>query len=127
MYFALKHIHLAAIVLSAVLLSIRYALIMAHSEKVNARLLRIAPHAVDSVLVLSGIGLLIYLGIVPFTAGNEWFTEKLTCILAYFALAFFMLKMAKGRLICTFAYLGALGWLFMAGRVAVSKIPALLG
>jgi uncharacterized membrane protein SirB2 len=127
MYFALKHIHLLAIVLSALLLSIRYALIMAESDKVQAKFLRITPHVVDSVLILSGIGLVISMGFMPFTAGNEWFTEKVTCILAYFALAMFTLRIAKGRLIRTFAYFGAIGWLFMAGRIAVTKIPALMG
>lgn len=127
MYFALKHIHLLAIALSAILLSVRYALIMAESAKVNAKFLRITPHIVDSVLILSGIGLVIASGFIPFTAGSEWFTEKVTCILAYFALAMFTLRIAKGRLIRTFAYFGAIGWLFMAGRIAVTKIPALMG
>ncbi|MDG3087431.1 SirB2 family protein [Vibrio hannami] len=127
MYFALKHIHLVAIALSAILLSIRYALIMADSSKVNAKILKVTPHIVDSVLLVSGIALVFTLGFVPFTAGTEWFTEKVTCILAYFALAMFTLRMAKGKLIRTFAFFGALGWLFMAGRIAVTKIPALMG
>lgn len=127
MYFALKHLHLLAIALSAILLSIRYALIMAESDKINHKLLRITPHIVDTVLILTGVALVFMLGFVPFTAGSEWFTEKVTCILAYFALAFFTLKVARGKLIRTFAYFGAIGWLFMAGRIAVTKIPALMG
>ncbi|WED22511.1 SirB2 family protein [Vibrio sp. JC009] len=127
MYFALKHIHLLSIALSAILLSVRYALITMESDKLNAKILKIAPHVVDTVLILSGVGLVISMGFVPFTPGTEWFTEKVTCILAYFALTLFVVKIAKGKLIRAFAFFGALGWLFMAGNVAVSKVPALMG
>lgn len=127
MYFALKHTHLLAIALSAILLSIRYALIMANSPKTEIKALKIMPHAVDTVIIVSGIALVFFMGFIPFTGGSEWFTEKVTCILAYFALSFFTVRVAKGKLIRTFAFFGALGWLFMAGRIAVTKVPALMG
>jgi uncharacterized membrane protein SirB2 len=50
-----------------------------------------------------------------------------TCILAYFALGFFTLKVAKHKLLRTFAFFGALGWLVMAGKIAMTKMPALMG
>ncbi|MFC1237754.1 SirB2 family protein [Vibrio sp. F74] len=127
MYFALKNIHMLSIVLSAILLSIRYALMMANSPMIEKKFLKISPHVIDTILILSGIGLIFSLGFIPFTPGNEWFTEKVTCILAYFALGFFTLKVAKNRLLRTFALFGALGWLVMAGKIAITKVPALIG
>lgn len=127
MYFALKNIHMLAIALSAILLSIRYALLMANSSLLEKKVLKITPHVVDTVLLLTGVGLIISLGFIPFTPGNEWFTEKVTCILAYFALGFFTLKVAKHKLLRTFAFFGALGWLVMAGKIAMTKMPALMG
>ena len=127
MYLAIKNIHLLSIAISALLLSIRYVLLMANSSMIEKKVLKILPHIVDTILLLSGIGLIISLGFVPFTPGNEWFTEKVTCILAYFALGFFTLRVANHRLVRTFAFFGALGWLLMAGNIAMTKIPALMG
>lgn len=118
-----------AIVLSAILLSIRYAALMANpnSTFINKKVLKIAPHVVDTILLLTGVALVIMMGFVPFSAGSEWFTEKVTCILAYFALGFFSIRMAKNRLLRTFAFFGALGWMLMAGKIAMTKMPALVG
>jgi len=126
-YFALKNIHMLSIAVSAILLSIRYALVMANPSMIEKKCLKIFPHIVDTILLLSGISLVISLGFIPFTQGNEWFTEKVMCIFVYFALGFFTLHVAKNRLTKTFAFLGALGWLLMAGKIAVTKIPVFMG
>ncbi|GLO61602.1 hypothetical protein MACH09_21100 [Vibrio sp. MACH09] len=127
MYLALKNIHLLSIALSAILLSVRFALVMANSQLIDKKFIKIAPHVVDTVLLLTGIGLIISLGFIPFTAGTEWFTQKVTCILAYFALGFFALKMAKNKLLRIFAFFGALGWLVMAANIAMTKTSSLMG
>nr|WP_216613477.1 SirB2 family protein [Vibrio sp. 99-8-1] len=124
---ALKNIHLLSIALSAILLSVRFALVMANSQLIDKKFIKIAPHVVDTVLLLTGIGLIISLGFIPFTAGTEWFTQKVTCILAYFALGFFALKMAKNKLLRIFAFFGALGWLVMAANIAMTKTSSLMG
>lgn len=127
MYFALKHIHFLAIALSALLLSVRFALVMAESQLMEKKLIRVAPHVVDTILILSGVGLVFAMGFVPFTPGAEWFTQKTTCILAYFALGFFALKLAKNKLLRIFGFFGALGWMLMAANIAMTKSTSLLG
>lgn len=127
MHFVLKNIHLLAVALSAILLSIRYALLMAESAKIEHELFQRVPPVVDAVMLLSGIGLIFVTGLVPFSAEATWFTEKITCLLAYFALGFFTIRMAKGKLIRTFAYFGTIGWLFAAGKVTLTKIPTIMG
>lgn len=127
MYEGLKHFHLFTIALSATLLSVRYGLMMANSTWLEKKFFKVAPHVIDTFLLLSGIGLILVTGFVPFTSSAPWLTEKLTCVLAYIALGFFALKIGKNKLLRTFAFLGALGWLLMAGSVAVSKVPLFLG
>jgi uncharacterized membrane protein SirB2 len=127
MYAALKHIHLLTIAVSAALLSIRFALLMMNSPKRNLRFLKVVPHVVDTALLLSGIGLIVVTGQIPFTESAPWLTNKITCVLAYIALGFFALKLAKNKLLQFFAFFGALGWLLMAANIAFTKNPSLLG
>ncbi|USD64639.1 SirB2 family protein [Vibrio sp. SCSIO 43136] len=129
MYTALKHIHLISIAISAILLIVRYSLMMGKepSPWLQHGLLKRLPHIVDSILLLTGLGLIYLTGFIPYTPEGAWLTEKLTCVMAYFALAFFTLKLAKNGLLRTFGFLGALGWLIMAGNMATTKVPSLLG
>ncbi|GAK86634.1 protein SirB2 [Vibrio ponticus] len=125
MYEGLKHFHLLTIALSATLLSVRFALLLANSELRNNKFLKVFPHVNDTLLLASGIALSVITGFIPFTAAAPWLTMKITCVLAYIALGFFALKLAKNNLLRIFAFLGALGWLGIAGKIAVTKTPLL--
>ncbi|MBY8316265.1 SirB2 family protein [Vibrio fluvialis] len=127
MYEGLKHFHLLTIGLSALLLSVRYVLMMMDSELRQHKFLKVFPHIVDTFLLLSGIGLIFVTGFVPFTAAAPWMTDKLTSVLAYIALGFFALKLGRNKLLRTFAFFGALGWLAIAGKIAITKVPMFFG
>ncbi|GAL14823.1 protein sirB2 [Vibrio astriarenae] len=127
MYEGIKHLHLMTIALSAALLTVRYAMMMANSGLSNAKFFKVFPHINDTVLLVSGLVLIMITGFVPFTPQGLWLTEKFTCVFAYIALGFFSLKMAKNNLLRTFAFFGAMGWLAMAGKVAVTKTPLFFG
>ena len=127
MYEGIKHFHLMTVVISATLLSLRYALMMANSGLLEKKFLKVFPHINDTCLLLSGIGLIFITGFIPFTPAAPWLSEKITCVLAYIALGFFALKLGKNKLLRTFAFFGALGWLAMAGKIAVTKAPMFLG
>ncbi|ELV8645511.1 SirB2 family protein [Vibrio fluvialis] len=127
MYEGLKHFHLLTIGLSALLLAVRYVLMMMDSELRQHKFLKVFPHIVDTFLLLSGIGLIFVTGFVPFTAAAPWMTDKLTSVLAYIALGFFALKLGRNKLLRTFAFFGALGWLAIAGKIAVTKVPMFFG
>ena len=127
MYEALKHIHLLTIALSAAFLSVRFALTLMNSPKRNIRFLKVLPHVVDTMLLLSGIALIYITGFIPFTESAPWLTNKITCVLAYIALGFFALKLAKNKLLQIFAFLGAMGWLVMAANIATTKTSTLFG
>lgn len=127
MYEGLKHFHLLTIAISATLLSVRFALMMANSKLLENKFLKVFPHINDTFLLLSGIYLIVITGFIPFTPAAPWLTEKLTCVLAYIALGFFALKLGRNKLLRTFSFFGALGWLAMAGKVAVTKTPMFFG
>ncbi|GAD80293.1 SirB2 family protein [Vibrio ezurae] len=127
MYVALKNIHLILIALSAGLFITQYILMVTQSPLQNKKFIKITPHAVNGLLILSGILLLLVTGWVPFRPGSEWLTEKFTCVLAYIALGVFALKLGKNQLLRGFAFLGALGWLLMAAKIGMTKMPILMG
>ncbi|WP_162063289.1 SirB2 family protein [Vibrio taketomensis] len=122
MYEGLKHFHLLTIALSATLLSVRFVLLMANSPLRENKFLKVFPHINDTALLLSGVALIVLF--IPWSAA-PWLPSKLTCVLAYIALGFFALKLAKNNLLRIFAFLGALGWLMMAGKIAITKTPLL--
>ncbi|KJY81485.1 hypothetical protein TW81_18185 [Vibrio galatheae] len=127
MYEGLKHFHLLTIAISATLLSVRFAMMMANSPFLEKKFFKVFPHINDTALLLSGIGLIFITGFIPFTPAAPWLTEKITCVLAYIALGFFALKLGKNKLLRTFSFFGALGWLAMAGKVAITKTPMFFG
>ena len=127
MYEGLKHFHLLTVVISATLLSVRYVLMMMDSAMLEKKFLKVFPHINDTFLLVSGISLIVVTGFIPFTPAAPWLTEKISCVLVYIALGFFALKLGKNKLLRTFAFLGAIGWLAMAGKLAVTKTPFLFG
>jgi len=56
MYEGLKHFHMLTIAISALLLSVRYVLLMMNSKHLQNKFLKITPHVVDTFLLLSGVG-----------------------------------------------------------------------
>lgn len=123
MYEIVKAIHLLTIAISAAMLTIRYGLIMADSAWINKKFFKIFPHINDTLLLLSGVALIAITGFIPFTPAAPWLTDKLMCVLAYIALGVFAIKMGKNKLIRSLAFFGALGWLAIAGKIAVTKAP----
>ncbi len=123
LYMSLKHIHLLSIALSVFLLTLRYILMMMNSSVLHKKWLKITPHIVDTVLLASGITLIFITGFIPFTPAAPWLTEKITCVLVYIALGFIALKLGKTKLIRSIAFFGALGWLYWAAHLAITKVP----
>lgn len=121
MYAAFKHLHMVAIALSVLLFVFRYGLVMANSSLLEKKFVKVTPHVVDTIMLLTGIALIFITGFMPFTESGSWLTQKLSCVLAYFALGYFTLKHGKNKVFKTFAFLGSLGWLMAAAKIAMTK------
>lgn len=123
MYMAYKHFHLLMVVLSVSFLLVRYAMSLKPAAILQTKFFKIAPHVIDTLLLVSAVLLMMTLQQYPFV--NAWLTEKFLAVLAYIALGVMAFKgrTAAIRWIC---FLGALGWLGLVLRVAMTKQPVFL-
>ncbi|GAA4876731.1 SirB2 family protein [Ferrimonas pelagia] len=124
-YEALKHIHMTTIGLSVALLLLRFVWVMRGSAMMQQKWVKVLPHVVDTLLLLSGIVLMITTGWMPLR--DAWLTEKLIALVAYIVLGAIALKAPKGKLFKSFAMLGALGWVYYMAVLAMTKQAMLLG
>lgn len=106
MYFAIKHLHVTCVVLSAAGFLLRGLWMITGSPLLRHRLSRVLPHIVDSLLLLSAITLAVMIQQYPFAAG--WVTAKVAGLLAYILLGTIALKRGRTRGIRITAFAGAL-------------------
>lgn len=124
MYMAFKHTHLLLIALSLSFLLLRFVLAWRQSPWLQQKFVKIAPHVVDTLLLLSAVGLMVQIQQYPFS--TPWLTEKLLAVLAYIGLGVMAFK-GRNQLLRSFALVGALGWLVVIFKIAISKQPVLFG
>ncbi|WP_372626747.1 SirB2 family protein [Arsukibacterium sp.] len=120
---AFKSLHLLLAVLSVSLLFIRFGMMLRSSPMLQHKLLKIGPHVVDTLLILSAVVLM--LSIKQYPLVDSWLTEKVIALLAYIALAVMALR-GRTMSIRWLCFLGALGWLGLMVRVALDKQPVFI-
>ncbi|GIU47207.1 SirB2 family protein [Shewanella algidipiscicola] len=124
LYPAIKHIHLTFIALSVLFFIVRFALHLKQSPIMDKKFVKVAPHVIDTLLVLSGLTLCFIIKQYPFQ--DVWLTEKIGALLAYIFLATIALKANRNKLFKIFAALGAIAWIVYAGKVAMLKQAIIL-
>lgn len=115
----LKHLHMTVAAISILLFTFRFALTLVNSEKLTLKWLKIAPHIIDTLLLGFGIALSIQLAINP--AEQLWLAEKLFAVVAYIFTGYYTLKLARNRTMQIIGFLGAMGWIMLVVRIAMSK------
>ena len=115
----LKHLHMTVAVISILLFTFRFALTLVNSNKLSLKWLKIAPHIIDTLLLSLGIALSIKLAINP--AEQLWLAEKLLAVFAYIFTGYYTLKLARNRTMQIIGFLGAIGWVMLIVRIAISK------
>lgn len=121
MYMMFKHIHLTAIALSVFLFVLRFIWSQFSPSVLEKKWLKITPHIVDTILLLSALGLCVILNQYPFVQG--WLTFKVVGLVAYILLGLFALKWARNAPLKWIGFIGALTWLGLIAKVAVTKQP----
>ncbi|WP_096084416.1 SirB2 family protein [Agaribacterium haliotis] len=81
LFVLLKHLHVWLVLLSLGLFCIRLSWLNKHSHLLKRRLVKILPHAVDTLLALTGLGMLLLLNYQSAMPG--WLSLKLFLLLAY--------------------------------------------
>jgi uncharacterized membrane protein SirB2 len=83
-YLFVKYLHVTCVVLSVSLFVVRAALELLAQPWRQWRLLKVAPHVIDTVLLTSALWLAWRIGQYPFV--NGWLTAKVLALLAYILL-----------------------------------------
>ncbi len=83
-YLWVKYLHVTCVVLSVSLFVLRAALELMAQPWRQWRLLKMAPHVIDTVLLTSALWLAWRIGQYPFVHG--WLTAKMLALLAYILL-----------------------------------------
>ena len=122
-YLALKHLHVTCVVLSGLGFALRGWWMLNDSPLLRARLTRVVPHVVDTLLLGSALLMAWQSGQYPFAQG--WLTAKFFGLLAYILCGTMALKRArtKGRRV-VFLVLALLAYAYIVG-VALTRNPLL--
>jgi uncharacterized membrane protein SirB2 len=112
-------------VLSVALFSLRFIWLLAGSDKLQQKWVKITPHIIDTLLLALGIAMAIKLNINP--TEQYWFAEKLFAVIAYIFTGYYTLKLARNRTMQIIGYLGAIGWVMLIVRLALTKTPVFIG
>lgn len=120
----LYKIHVASVLLSLTGFVIRGFLMLLDSPLLQSKLARIAPHVIDTVLLISGISLIVTMGYYPWE--QPWLAGKIILLLAYIVVGTIALKRGKTKLIRTVAFAGALAiFALMLTMARTRQIPFL--
>lgn len=119
MYIALKHLHIACVVLSVSGFVLRFALTARGSALVQRRFARTAPHVVDTVLLAAAIGMLIVGAMNPLD--QPWLLAKFAGLLAYIVFGMFALRRARTSAGRVMALVGALASFAFVVAAALTK------
>ena len=121
-YAALKMIHVTSVVISYLLFYLRSMWKMQGSPALQQRWVKITPHVVDTVLLVSAIALAIRIQQDP--VHDSWLSAKVIGLLFYIGLGMTALKFGKTRKGRISAWIAAqLVFLYIV-LVAVTKNPA---
>ena len=120
-YVALKHLHVACVMLSGLGFCLRGWWMLRESPLRQHRLTRILPHVVDSLLLGSAVTMAWMSGQYPFV--NAWLTAKLFGLVAYILLGMMALKRGRTMTIrARYFGLAVLAYLYIVS-VALTRSP----
>lgn len=120
-YLAVKHLHIACVVLSIAGFCLRGVLLMRKSALAGRHWFRILPHVNDSILLAAALTLTVLIGQYPFV--DAWLTAKIFGLIAYIILGALALRpgrSARLRIAAGFAAVAVFGWI---ASVALTRHP----
>lgn len=119
----LKSIHVTCVVLSYTLFLLRGLWLMRGSPIMQQRWVKIAPHSIDSVLLVSAVALAWQLGYSPFNA--PWLAAKILALLLYIGLGILAFRSGTATQARLVAWLSAQAVFFYIVAVAIAHDPLL--
>lgn len=120
-YLLLKTLHIIFVVSSYMLFFLRGIWSLNGSAIMQKRWIKIVPHVVDTLLLISAMALAFTIRQYPFT--DAWLTAKIIGLLLYVALGFVALRVGMSKHIRFFAWLAAQATFAYIVLVAVTHNP----
>ena len=120
MYPLLKHLHLLFIALSLITFLLRGFWMLNGSAMLQKKIVRIAPHIINTFMLLTGIAIAVYLKLS--LGDHPWLIAKIVGIVLFIALGVAMVK-AGNRGVKLGLWLLALLVFIDIAMIAVSKSP----
>jgi uncharacterized membrane protein SirB2 len=114
-------VHVVCVVISASLFVARGAAETAGADWRKWRVLRVAPHFVDTVLLASAVTMVWLLGLSPIA--QPWLAAKLVGLVCYIGLGLVALRFGGTKKVRRIAFAGALVTLAYIVSVALSRDP----
>jgi uncharacterized membrane protein SirB2 len=123
-YYAVKSLHVSAVVLSYALFFLRGVWMLQGSPRLGARWVRTVPHVVDSVLLAAAVVLVLMLREYPF--GTGWLTAKTIGLVVYIGLGTVALRRGRSKRVRLRAWIAAQAVFVYIVSVALTKNPFVL-
>jgi len=121
LYFPALFIHLTCVLISVSFFTVRFVWMWQGNSLLQARWVKISPHIIDSLLLLSAIGLMFIVDQYPFI--NDWLTVKLFALVVYIVAGTIALKRGKTLAIRTIAGAFSIVTVLYMMTVALSRHP----
>ena len=125
LYLPIKHMHLSFVTLSVLFFVIRVAFMFANKAIHQKKWAKIVSRALDTFLIITAIMLCFIINQSPLL--DNWLTEKVIAVIAYIVLAYIALYKAETLKTKFLTSIGAVGWVLIAGNLAMSKQAMILG
>jgi uncharacterized membrane protein SirB2 len=119
-YLSVRHLHVGAVVLSITLFVLRARWSLYSPARLRQRWVKIVPHIIDSVLLLSGASLAWQLGVAGV---RGWLPAKLAALVLYIVLGAVALRYGKTRGARIAAMIAAVVTFAYIASVALTKSP----
>jgi len=121
MYFFIKYIHVASVILSISGFILRGIWMMQESTMLSHRTVKILPHVIDTLLLLSAL-MLVFIN-DQYSFSSHWLTVKVVALVVYIFLGMFAFKWAKTKASKISYWLLAVLMFFYIVSVAITKEP----
>jgi uncharacterized membrane protein SirB2 len=124
-YQSLKHFHMGCAALSGTLFLLRGRWMLRASPMLQQTWVRIAPHVIDTLLLASAIGLVVWSHQYP--GQQPWLSAKLLALVGYIVLGTIALKRGRTKGQRQAAFVAALALFLYIVAVAATKQPLPFG
>lgn len=122
-YALIKMIHISSVITSFLFFFIRGIWLIKDSPTLRKRWVRILPHVVDTILLVSAVTLAYKIQQNPIS--DPWLTAKVSGLLVYIGLGMVAIRFGKTRTIRIRAWIAALCVFAYIVGVALTKSPVL--